>query len=47
MRSAQVSVIITVFNQEQYIGRCLRSLLKQTFPEEDYDPEEDYELIIS
>ena len=37
MRSTQVSVIIPVFNQEQYIGRCLRSLLKQTFPEEDYE----------
>jgi len=37
MRSVQVSVIIPVHNQEQYIGRCLRSLLKQTFPEEDYE----------
>ena len=37
MRSVQVSVIIPVFNQEQYIGRCIRSLLKQTFPEEDYE----------
>ena len=37
MRSVQVSVIIPVFNQEQFIGRCLRSLLKQTFPQEDYE----------
>jgi glycosyltransferase involved in cell wall biosynthesis len=37
MRSVQVSVIIPVFNQEQYIGRCIRSLLKQTLPEEDYE----------
>ena len=37
MRSVHVSVIIPVFNQEQYIGRCIRSLLKQTFPEEDYE----------
>ncbi|QWD46246.1 glycosyltransferase family 2 protein [Polynucleobacter paneuropaeus] len=27
-----VSIIIPVFNQQQYIGRCLRSLLHQTLP---------------
>jgi glycosyltransferase involved in cell wall biosynthesis len=37
MRSVQVSVIIPVHNQEKYIGRCLRSLLKQTLPEKDYE----------
>ena len=37
MRSVQVSVIIPVHNQEHYIGRCIRSLLKQTFPEKDYE----------
>jgi len=40
MRSVKVSVIIPVHNQEMYIGRCLRSLLKQTL-----DPD-DYELIV-
>ena len=37
MRSVQVSVIIPVHNQEKYVGRCIRSLLKQTFPEDDYE----------
>ena len=40
MRSVKVSVIIPVHNQEKYIGRCIRSLLKQTL-----DPD-DYELIV-
>ena len=37
IRSVQVSVIITMFNQEKYIGRCIRSLLKQTLLEDDYE----------
>mgnify|MGYP001221997786 CR=1 FL=1 len=37
MRSVQVSVIVPVYNQEKYIGRCLRSLLKQTFPKEEFE----------
>jgi glycosyltransferase involved in cell wall biosynthesis len=37
MRSVQISVIIPVHNQEKYIGRCIRSLLKQTLSEEDYE----------
>lgn len=32
-----VSVIVPVFNQEKYIGRCLRSLLAQTFPKNDFE----------
>lgn len=32
-----VSVIVPVFNQEKYIGRCLRSLLAQTFPKSDFE----------
>ena len=37
MRSVQVSVIIPVYNQEKYMGRCIRSLLKQTMSEDDYE----------
>ena len=37
MRSVQISVIVPVYNQEKYIGRCLRSLLKQTFPSEEFE----------
>ncbi|QWD64358.1 glycosyltransferase family A protein [Polynucleobacter sp. MWH-UH2A] len=32
-----VSVIVPVFNQQQYIGRCLRSLLHQTLSHECYE----------
>ncbi len=32
-----VSVIVAVFNQEKFIGRCLRSLLHQTLPHEAYE----------
>ena len=32
-----VSVIIPVFNQEKWIGRCLRSLLNQTMNRSDYE----------
>ena len=37
MKSPQVSVIIPAYNQKLYVGRCIRSLLKQTLPEEDYE----------
>ena len=33
----KVSVIIPVFNQEKYIGRCLRSILSQSFEESFYE----------
>ena len=33
----KLSVIIPVFNQEKYLGRCLRSSLNQTFPKEQYE----------
>lgn len=32
-----VSVIVPVYNQERYIGRCLRSLLQQTMAPEHYE----------
>lgn len=33
----KVSVIIPVFNQEKYIGRCLRSILSQTIPDNEFE----------
>ena len=33
----QVSVIVAAYNQERFIGRCLRSLLHQTFPKKSYE----------
>ncbi len=32
-----VSVVVAAFNQEKYIGRCIRSLLNQTYPRERYE----------
>ena len=32
-----VSVVVPVYNQEQFLGRCLRSLLAQDFPRDDYE----------
>ncbi len=37
LRSVQVSVVIPLHNQEKYLGRCIRSLLKQTFADKDYE----------
>lgn len=36
-KQIKVSVIIPVFNQEKYIGRCLRSILSQSFEEIFYE----------
>ena len=33
----KVSVIVAVYNQERFIGRCLRSLLHQTLPHSAYE----------
>ena len=33
----KVSVIVAVYNQERFIGRCLRSLLHQSMPHTDYE----------
>ena len=32
-----ISVIVPVYNQELYIGRCLRSLISQNFPNNNYE----------
>ncbi len=32
-----VSVLVPAYNQERFIGRCLRSLLHQTFPRDAYE----------
>jgi len=37
MHSFKVSAIIPVYNQEKYVGRCIRSLLKQTLGSKDYE----------
>ena len=36
-KSFSISVVVPVLNAEKYIGRCIRSLLKQTLSEEDYE----------
>lgn len=36
-RNPKVSVIVAVYNQERFVGRCLRSLLHQTLPHDDYE----------
>ena len=36
-KSPTVSVIIAAFNEEKYIGRCLRSLLDQTIDKKEYE----------
>ena len=38
MNSPAISVVITVYNQEKYIGKCIRSVLSQSF--------RDFEVII-
>jgi glycosyltransferase involved in cell wall biosynthesis len=36
-KNPKISVIVAVYNQEKFIGRCLRSLLHQTIPHVDYE----------
>ena len=33
----EVSVIITAYNEERFIGRCLRSIANQNFPGMEYE----------
>ena len=37
MRNVDVSVIVPAYNSEAYIGRCIRSLLSQTFNKENFE----------
>ena len=37
MKTPLVSVIIPVYNQERWIGRCLRSLMNQSMKREEYE----------
>ena len=37
LNSPKVSIIVAAYNQERYIGRCLRSLLHQTLPASSYE----------
>ena len=37
MRSVQVSILVPACNAELYVGRCLRSLLKQTLDVDNYE----------
>jgi len=37
LTAPKVSVIVAAYNQERFIGRCLRSLLHQSMPHSDYE----------
>ena len=37
MTDIAISVIVAAYNQEKFIGRCLRSLLDQTLPHKQYE----------
>ena len=37
MNRALISVIVPTYNHDRFIGRCLRSLLNQTFSRERYE----------
>lgn len=37
MKAPEVSIIIAARNQEKYIGRCIRSVLNQSFSRENYE----------
>jgi glycosyltransferase involved in cell wall biosynthesis len=37
LNNPKISVIVACYNQERFIGRCLRSLLHQTLPHSDYE----------
>lgn len=33
----KISVVITAYNEDRYIGRCLRSIISQSIPNSDYE----------
>ena len=37
MKLPSISIVIPAHNQERYIGRCLRSVLNQTYARDDYE----------
>jgi len=37
MKNPLITILVAAYNQEKYIGRCIRSLLAQNFPKEDYE----------
>jgi len=37
LSNPKIAIIVPVFNQERFIGRCIRSLLAQNFPRVDYE----------
>lgn len=36
-KKSVITIIVSVWNEEKYIGRCLRSLIAQNFPREKFD----------
>ena len=36
-KSLQISIIVPSYNSQNYIGRCLRSLLNQSFDQDEYE----------
>ena len=37
MKPPLISIIVPTYNQEKYLGRCLRSILSMNFRREDYE----------
>ena len=37
MKKPLVTIIVAAYNQEKFIGRCIRSLLAQNFPRDDFE----------
>ncbi len=37
MKTPLISVVVPVYNQDRFVGRCIRSLLNQNFPKEKFE----------
>lgn len=37
MKTPLISVVVPVYNQDKFVGRCIRSLLNQNFPKEKFE----------